>query len=303
MFINPRVDFAFKKLFGSEENKDLLISLINAIVSEPDQVADLYLKNPYNLAEYRQGKMSVLDIKAQNVKGQWYNIEMQITEDCHFDKRALYYWAKLLGEQLDEGSLYKTLQKTISINILDFNYIYGREEFHNCYKILNTETGKSDDLHEMFELHYIELRKFHKDYHQIVSALDRWTTFLTRAHDLSKRQLPHELEDAGIVKALAAVERMFDSEERLVYEVRRQAMMDYESKIDSAIEKGRTEGLEKGIAEGLEKGIAEGLEKGIAKGLEKGIAKGLEKGIEESLARLIANGIAESEARRLLGLL
>jgi predicted transposase/invertase (TIGR01784 family) len=79
--VNPRVDFAFKKLFGSEENKDLLISLINAIVSEADQVADIELKNPYNLADYRAGKMSVLDIKAQSVKGRWYNVEMQISED------------------------------------------------------------------------------------------------------------------------------------------------------------------------------------------------------------------------------
>ena len=62
--INPRVDFAFKKLFGSEENKDLLISLINAIVSEQEQVCEVTLKNPYNLADYRAGKMSILDSKS-----------------------------------------------------------------------------------------------------------------------------------------------------------------------------------------------------------------------------------------------
>jgi predicted transposase/invertase (TIGR01784 family) len=162
--INPRVDFAFKKLFGSVENKDLLISLINAIVSEKDQVADLILKNPYNLADYRKGKLSVLDIKAQSLDGHWYNVEMQISEDYHFDKRAIYYWAKLVTEQLSEGMMYKELQKTVSINILDFDFIYGREEFHNCYKIINTATGQDDHLHDMFELHYIELRKFHKEY-------------------------------------------------------------------------------------------------------------------------------------------
>ena len=62
--INPRVDFAFKKLFGSEENKDLLISLLNAILCEPEPIVDLELKNPYNLADYKAGKMSILDIKA-----------------------------------------------------------------------------------------------------------------------------------------------------------------------------------------------------------------------------------------------
>ena len=135
--VNPRVGFAFKKLFGSEENKDLLISLINAIVSEEDEVEDLILKNPYNLADYRKGKMSILDIKAQSVKGHWYNVEMQISEDFYFDKRAIYYWAKLVTEQLKEGMMYQELQKTISINILNFNFIQDREEFHNCYKIIN----------------------------------------------------------------------------------------------------------------------------------------------------------------------
>ena len=192
-YINPRVDFAFKKLFGSEENKDLLISLINAVVSEQDQVADLYLKNPYNLAEYQKGKMSILDIKAQGVNGRWFNVEMQISEDYHFDKRAIYYWAKLVTEQLSEGMMFMELQKTISINILDFNFIHGRAEFHNCYKIINTATGTDDKLHDMFELHYVELRKFHKDYADVVTALDRWSSFLTRAHEIDKNRIPAAL--------------------------------------------------------------------------------------------------------------
>jgi predicted transposase/invertase (TIGR01784 family) len=152
--INPRVDFAFKKLFGSEENKDLLISLINAVVSESEQVAEVELKNPYNLAAYYAGKMSILDIKARSRKdGRWFNVEMQISEDYNFDKRAIYYWAKLVTEQLSEGMMFNELKKTISINILDFNFIPGSAEVHSCYKIINTATGKDDKLHDMFELH------------------------------------------------------------------------------------------------------------------------------------------------------
>ena len=265
--INPRVDFAFKKLFGSEENKDLLISLINSIVSEEDQVEGLILKNPYNLADYRKGKISILDIKAQSVKGHWYNVEMQISEDYYFDKRAIYYWAKLVTEQLSEGMMYKALQKTISINILDFNFIHDRAEFHNLYKIMNTATAKEDHLHDMFELHYIELRKFQKGYSQLVTALDRWSIFLTRAHELDKYHIPKELKnDNAIVKAISAVDRMFDEEERLVYDVRRHIIMDEESKIATAIEKG------------------------------------INKGFNQSLEKLIKNGIDETEARRLLGL-
>jgi len=254
--INPRVDFAFKKLFGSEENKDLLISLINAIVSEQEQVVEVELKNPYNLADYQAGKMSILDIKAKSENGRWFNVEMQISEDYNFDKRAIYYWAKLVTEQLSEGNMFRELKKTISINILDFNFIPDIQEVHNCYKIINTATGKDDKLHDIFELHYIELRKFTKNYQQINSALDRWNTFLTKADKLDKNHVPQELAgDPAIVKAITAVDRMFDEEERLTYEIRMQSLADVESKIASAEEKGREEGREEG-ANSASKAIA-----------------------------------------------
>ncbi|MEI8208330.1 MAG: Rpn family recombination-promoting nuclease/putative transposase [Methylococcales bacterium] len=246
--INPRVDFAFKKLFGSEENKDLLISLINAIISEQEHVVEVELKNPYNLADYQAGKMSILDIKAKSEKGHWFNVEMQISEDFNFDKRAIYYWAKLVTEQLSEGNMYKELKKTISINIMDFDFIRDTSAFHNCYKILNTVTGKDDKLHDIFELHYIELKKFGQQKTPITTALDRWSTFLTKAHQLDKNHIPEELAvDSAIVKAIVAIDRMFDEEERLVYEVRMQSLADIESKIASADERGFERGLERGI--------------------------------------------------------
>ena len=270
--INPRVDFAFKKLFGSEENKDLLISLINAIISEQDQVVEVELKNPYNLADYRAGKISILDIKATSKNGQWFNVEMQIGEDCNFDKRAIYYWAKLVTDQLSEGMMYKELKKTISINILDFNFIRNSNEVHNCYKIINTATGKDDKLHDIFELHYVELRKFTKQQNQVTTALDRWSTFLTKAHNLDKNHVPEELAvDPAIVKAITAVDRMFDEEERLVYEIRMQSLADIESKIASAEEIGLKIGLEQGLEQGMEQGMHKASKAIALNMLDKGI--------------------------------
>jgi predicted transposase/invertase (TIGR01784 family) len=104
---------------------------------------------------------------------------------------------------------------------MDFNFIPETQEVHNCYKIINTATGKDDKLHDIFELHYIELKKFKKSYQQIESALDRWSSFLTKASQLDKEHIPVELaSDKAIVKAIEAVDRMFNEEERLVYEVR-----------------------------------------------------------------------------------
>jgi len=263
--INPRVDFAFKKLFGSEENKDLLLSLINAILAEQERITEIELKNPYNLADYRAGKMSILDIKARDEKGRWLNIEMQIGQDLNFDKRAIYYWSKLVTEQLSEGMMFRELKKTISINILDFNFVPGEKELHNIYKIINTRTGKDDNLHDLFELHYIELRKFKKTYQEISTTLDRWVTFLTRAHELDKTRIPQELSvDPSIVKAIEAVDRMFNEEERNVYEVRMEAIADVESKIASAAEDGREKGRVEGRVEERNKMVIQAYRTGLS---------------------------------------
>jgi len=66
--------------------------------------------------------------------------------------------------------MFKELNKTYSLNILDVNFIPDVREFHNLYKIINVNTGKDDKLHDIFELHYIELRKFTKQYHELVTA-------------------------------------------------------------------------------------------------------------------------------------
>jgi len=254
--INPRVDFAFKKLFGSEENKDLLISLINAIISPTDQITEIELKNPYSLANYRAGKMSIMDIKARDKTGKWFNVEMQISEDFYYDKRAIYYWAKLVAEQLGDGMKYRELKKTFSINILDFDLIPDADTFHNLYKILNVKTGQANTLHDVFEMHYVELSKFKKAYHEIATTLDRWTTFLTRAHELDKNNVPIELAvDKEIVKAIEVVDRLFDDDERQIYDTRMQALADVESQISSAWDKGWLEGREEGIEKGIEAGI------------------------------------------------
>ena len=198
--------------------------------------------------------MPILDIKAKEKTGRWINVEMQIGDDLYFDKRAIYYWSKLVTEQLSEGRMYKELQKTISINILGFNFVPDDSVYHNCYKIINIRTKEDDKLHDIFELYYIELKKFKKKYNEIATALDRWATFMTRAHEIDKNNIPQELlKDKAIIKAIAAVDRMFDEEERSIYESRMEAIANIESRIASANEKGMEKGMEKGIEKGIEK--------------------------------------------------
>ena len=123
--ISPRVDVAFKKIFGVEENKDLLISLINSVVSAEDQISEITLLNPYNAKNFKNDKLSILDVKAKGIDGKRFNIEIQISDEADYDKRALYYWAKLYTEQLKviEAEDYSTLCKAIGIHILNFTSI------------------------------------------------------------------------------------------------------------------------------------------------------------------------------------
>ncbi len=245
MNITPKVDLAFKKLFGVEENKDLLISLINSIVSPEDQVVDITLLNPYNSQNFRNDKLSILDIKAKGVDGKMFNIEMQITDSADYDKRALYYWAKLYTEQLKAGTYYSSLCKAIGIHILNFVSITNNERYHNCFYITEKKTGER--YFADMELHTIELNKFEGDttelnelVSKIKSSLDVWLAFLTKHNLLNKDNLPPELNNQNLKKALSVLEVMnFSSEERDAYEEHLKWLMTEASTLKKAREEGK----------------------------------------------------------------
>jgi predicted transposase/invertase (TIGR01784 family) len=261
--LNPKVDFAFKKLFASPENKDLLISFINSMLSKDEQISDIELKNPYNIANYRKGKMTILDIKAVDTKGVWYDIEMQLAEQSFYDKRAFYYWAKVYSDQIESGDDFETLRKTIAINILDFNYI-DEEDFHNVYKVFNEKSKK--EFSNIFEMHFVELNKFKKDYKSLSSTLDRWVTFLNRAYEIDVNKIPEELAlDKEVKRAIEKLDIMYlDSEEREIYENDLKAMRDYKAELKTAERKGREEGIERGREEGIKQLILKQYAKGLS---------------------------------------
>lgn len=170
---------------------------------------------------------------------------MQMSQQDFFDKRALYYCSKVYSSQIESGEDYEKLRKTISINILDFNYL-KEEDFHNEFKIYNTKTMK--EFSNMFEMHFIELNKFNKDYKDLKTGLDRWIAFLSRAYELNKDNIPEELaEDKEVKKAIEKLDIMYLSkEEREIYENDLKALMDYRAQIKAAERSGIKEGIKKG---------------------------------------------------------
>lgn len=214
--LNPKVDFLFKKLFASLENKDILISFINSILKENEKIKDIELKNPYSISNYVKDKMAILDIKAVDENGAVYNIEMQLADKESYSKRAFYYWIKVCSAKTEVEENYEIPRKTIAINILDFNYL-NEEGFHNIYKVYNEKTRK--EFSDLFETHFIELNKFNKEYKELNTALDRWIAFLNNACQLGKDSMPMELAtDIAVKKAMEKIDMMpLDSEELDIY--------------------------------------------------------------------------------------
>ena len=252
--INPRVDLAFKKIFGVEENKDLLISLINAVVSSEDQVKDVTLLHPYNAKNFKNDKLSILDIKAEGSNGRKFNIEIQISDEDDYDQRALFYWAKMYTDQLKSGEDYGKLNKAIGIHILNFISIPETEEYHNTFKI--KETTSNIEYFKDLELHTIELRKFMKTagdelssvMARVQSKVDLWAAFLTKYDLLNRDNLSGTLDDPNLKKALDVLEVMnFNSAEREEYEAHLKWMRIEANTIKKATRDAKEEGREEGI--------------------------------------------------------
>jgi len=254
-YITPKVDIAFKKIFGVEENKDLLLSLINSIVSVEDRAASIEIMNPYNTQEFKRDKLSILDIKARRGDGVKYNIEIQVSDEGDYDKRALYYWSKTYAEQMEKGLDYTELNKTIGIHILNFLSIPKSNKYHNVFTIQE----KYEKLPHFvdFEIHTIELSKFEGKKEplelilkKIQEPLDEWVTFMTKHEDMSTESLPEELHMPEIRKAMHILDVMnFNNEEREEYEARLKWLRVEASTVKKVYEDGKKEGFSSGKIE------------------------------------------------------
>jgi len=261
--INPKIDLVFKKLFGTEQNINLLKSLVNSILPNDEQVITLELKNPYNPSDYLSGKISYLDIKATDENGKWYDIEIQVAPYDFFGFRLLFYWAKMYSSQLKTKQTYEDLRKTIVISLINFDYFIdseGEERYHRRIGLTDLDTGKIYEQTDGLELIFVELKKFKKELPEIHTTLERWITFLNKAHEYSKDNLPNELATEEIKRAMEELEIMYFNEtEQEHYESQQRRYLD---EISLAKQKEREqEQEERKIQNAKNKGIAEGIEK------------------------------------------
>ena len=249
---NPKIDLVFRKLFGSEENKDILISFINGVLEGNMVIKDVTIKNPYNLSTYLSGKTSILDVKAVDENGIWYDIEMQMNDQTFYGKRALYYWSKVYTDQIDKAEEYRELEKTIGIHLLNFDY-FKDDRYFRRVTLKDYETNEIYKKLDYADLYFIEMGKFHKDISEVKTLLEKWVTFLNEAYSLEKGNIPESLNEKEIEKAVEQLEIMyFDKDEREIYEAERKIRMDTKEEMATAREKGLAKGIKEGLKQGIE---------------------------------------------------
>src|SRR5436189_166953 len=133
--IDPTVDYAFKKLFGNPENSDLLIHLLNAVLTAESPIEEVEILNPFNDKEFIDDKLSVVDIKARDDEGTWYNVEMQVKALGVLRQRLPYYNAKLYVGQLSEGHGYELLTPAVTVCFLDDVLFPGVQSPHLSFTL------------------------------------------------------------------------------------------------------------------------------------------------------------------------
>lgn len=243
-FADPKSDIAFKKIFGNENKKEILISFLNAVLDlkEEKSIQEIEILNPYQAPRIKDLKETTLDVKARDKRGITFIVEMQVERQEYFGKRALYYSSKAYISQIEKSIDYPKLNQVIFIGILDFS-IFNNKNYLSRHLILNLETYENEikDL----EFNFIELNKFTKKEEDLKEIVDKWIYFIKNAGDLDvvprKVEMPDEIKEAFDI----ADRHNWTKEEQEVYEYWELFEGGYIDAINTAKKEGVKEGIEK----------------------------------------------------------
>ena len=243
--VKPLNDFIFKKIFGEKGNEDILISFINAVLkrTKKEPIVEIeIIDNKQLTKELILDKTGIIDVRAKTSKGENIDIEVQLTDQGNMDKRTLFYLGKMYLENIKQGEDYTSLEKVITINILDFEFL-GTESYQSSFHLWE-DLEKDYMLTDVVEIHFLELPKFRKkkdkDYRD--NAIERWLMFLEK--DISETTLKELMSlDTAIEKAEQKIEYLSSDEETMrIYYERERSLHERANMISSAEERGREEG-------------------------------------------------------------
>nr|WP_284708656.1 Rpn family recombination-promoting nuclease/putative transposase [Sporomusa sphaeroides] len=242
-------DYVFKRIFGSEENKDILLNFLNAVLNSRSgyELTEIELLDRELDPDFLGDKYARLDILGRTAKGSLINIEIQIVNQYNMEKRTLFYWAKLYQGQLQSGQSHALLKKTVTINVLNFICLPDASRYHNTYHVREDETHQA--LNDDLEIHFLELPKLLCRTSTPQTRLEKWLLYLNNAEG---KELEEVLMSEPMIKKALTCEQIFAKSalERRRYELREKAIMEEQTLLHGAREEGRIEGKLEGRIEG-----------------------------------------------------
>ena len=258
VFINPYTDFGFKKLFGEEGNKDLLIDFLNQLLPPHHQIAELDFHNSENLPELADDRKAFFDIHCRAHSGERFIVEMQKAKVRFFKDRALFYTTFPMREQAQKGVWDFESAPIYFVAILDFIYDEDQEKA----KFRRDVMLKDQDCEVFYEkLHFkfLQMPAFTLKEHELKTQFDKWAYFLKNLENFD--EIPKILNEKIFKKAFRTAKvANFSKEQRTAYEKSRLNYLGVKAVSDTSREEGREEGK----IEGREEGKIEGREEKMA---------------------------------------
>lgn len=245
-FVDPKTDIAFKKIFGNDAHKGILIEFLNEILELDSPIESVTINNAYQLPRFKGLKETTLDVKATDTLKREFIVEMQVEKELAFAKRAVYYSSKAYSQQLKKAQKYHFLKPVIFLGILDFN-MFDHDNVISRHLILNKETGQHD-LKDL-EFNFIELKKFTKAESELETTADKWIYFLQHADDLDR--VPENTDTSALQEAYeVAAQHTWTREELDIYEAQEFKIAVNQNMIETAHMDGKQEGKLEGKIEG-----------------------------------------------------
>ncbi len=300
-YINPHTDFGFKRLFGSEFNKELLISFLNAMFHGEQNVQDITYLNSEQLGERTDARRAIFDVYCTNDKGERFIVEMQNVYQEFFKDRTIYYSTFPIREQAQRGGDWDFhLNPVYTIGLLNFNFAEGLQNarrWHHEVKLMEVDTHEV--FYDKLTYIYVEIPKFDKTEGELVTMYDKWMFVLKNLSRLMDR--PATLQERVFTRLFEQAEiSKFNPQELKSYEDSVNAYRDIVNAIKTAEKKKYAEGKAEGMAKGMAKGRAEGRAEGERKKTLEIAKVMLQKGMTPKAVGDIT-GLTEEEIASLNG--
>lgn len=267
-YINPFTDYGFKKLFGEEPNKDLLLDFLNELLKEEQgEIKDLtYLKTEH-LGESELDRKAIFDLYCENEKGEKFIVELQKSKQNFFKDRTVYYSTFPIREQAKRAEWDYELKAVYTIAILDFVFDSDKnepEKFRYDVKLTDIETNKV--FYDKLTFIYLEMPKFNKSLDELITRFDKWLYVIRNLNRLER--VPDKLKERIFEKLFETAEiAKFTPDQVRSYEDSLKYYRDLKNSLDTARDEGITEGRIEGRIEGMKEGKLEVARQALKKGL------------------------------------